>query len=781
MLGNLRPAIRDSVLSLFHYALEPHGALVVGADDNVDAPELFVRDTYDPRLLRRLGGPSRLLSLSRGLRPFGRWSAEDGGSSVRQKPLDFTGLFRRAIDPYAPPGVLINGQNRVVYFGATAARYVRIPGGELTLEIARLVPEAIAYRLRQGLEVARREQRSWRSEPFVVFVDGEARRLAIRIDRIGPRAPDLFLVVFDDTVALPELNDSEGSLESSGRMLTLQRDLIAMQARLDALSNVGRADATECERTQEQRGEDVRSTIEELDEARAELQAANEELVSINNENQHRIDTLSQLSSDMQHMLESAGLAALLVDRALRILRFTPLAAGLLHLRSGDLRRPLADLNHPLQWETLLTDVRCVIQDVTELEREVCTSDGRWFMVRVHPYRTAFRGLEGAAILFSDITERKRAEMALRQSDRRKEEFLAVLAHELRNPLAPITAGLELLRKLPDDAALQERVVATMTRQSRQLVRLVDDLLEVGRINEGKVTLRMQPVAVADVLRDALGTVRPLTDNLEQEVAVELPEETLYVEGDVVRLTQAIGNLLHNATRYTQPHGKITLRARRDGEQVEISVQDNGRGMSPEALANVFEMFYQARESQASGGGLGIGLTLARRLVEMHRGSISAQSAGIQQGSSFTVRLPLTDRRPAQSTVTKSGVPQMPIPHRVLIVDDNVDAAETLRQLIGTLGVGEVRTASNGPDALAAAARFQPEIVLLDLSMPGMDGYELARRMRAEPWGPKAMLVALTGWGQEQHRRRSKEAGFDRHLTKPADLEALRAVLSGGS
>ena len=248
---------------------------------------------------------------------------------------------------------------------------------------------------------------------------------------------------------------------------------------------------------------------------------------------------------------------------------------------------------------------------------------------------------------------------------------------------------------------------------------------------------------------------------------------------DAVRLTQVIGNLLHNATRYTPSQGKITVCARRSGEQAEITVQDTGRGMSVEALENAFEMFYQAHESALGGAGLGIGLTLAKKLVEMHRGSICAQSPGIEQGSKFIVCLPLTPHAGRPADETKNAAPQAAGRHRVLIVDDNDDAAQTLRELIEMLDAGEVQTASNGADALKAAAQFRPDVVLLDLSMPGMDGYELARRVRDEPWGAKALLVAVTGWGQEQHRRRSKAAGFDRHLTKPADPDALRAVLNG--
>jgi CheY-like chemotaxis protein len=240
-----------------------------------------------------------------------------------------------------------------------------------------------------------------------------------------------------------------------------------------------------------------------------------------------------------------------------------------------------------------------------------------------------------------------------------------------------------------------------------------------------------------------------------------------------------IGNLLNNAARYTPPRGKITVRVRRDQEQVFISVQDNGRGLSAQSLRNVFEMFYQGGESGASDTGLGIGLTLAKKLVGMHGGTISAQSAGAGMGSTFTVCLPLAQGEIAVSTPeTQDEAGECARQHRVLIVDDNADAAETLRLLMKSLGGGEVRTASNGADALEAAATLHPDVVLLDLSMPGMDGYELARRMRAESWGKRAFLVALTGWGQDQHRRRSHEAGFDRHMIKPADAEALRGVLN---
>ncbi|MBV8144768.1 MAG: response regulator [Gammaproteobacteria bacterium] len=776
LLRDLQAGMRRGVLNLFYYALEPHGLLLLDPRDEADLGDLYTRDASHPGLLRRNSGPHRVLQLPAGLKPFDRASGERSGAPRGTESFDTPSIFRRAVEHYTPASVLVDSDNRVVHFSVNAARYVRLPGGELTLDILSLLPRGLARRLKIGLQEARREKRSWTSEPFVVLFDGRGRRVTLRIDRVNAPAhlSELLLVVFDDT------DESRGLEPASDptmldQVLKLQTELETVHEQLAAMASVPQPRSA----TQEQRSDQLRAVIEELDGAREELQAVNEELISVNQENRSRIETLSQLSNDLQHLLEATGFATVLLDRELNIVRLTPLAAELLRLRESDLGRPLADLRHHLRYDRLIDDLRPVVEELSDLEVEVESDDGRWYLVRAQPYRTAQRGLEGAVLLFIDVTDRKRAELALRNADRRKEEFLAVLAHELRNPLAPIVAGLELLRKLPDDTALVQRVSATMARQTKQLVRLVDDLLEVVRINEDKLTLRIEPVVVAEVVRDALTALRPVMENFEHEVTLDLPEERLTVAGDAARLIQVFGNLLSNAARYTAPRGRILVRVWRDEERVRISVQDNGRGLSAQSLASVFEMFYQARDPGLTSTGLGIGLTLAKKLTEMHGGTITAESAGPTRGSTFTVELPLAGRDvvvPAQAALPEDAAP-VARGRRVLIVDDNEDAAETLCLLMKSLGTGDVRTASNGPEALATAAGLCPDVVLLDLGMPGMDGYELARRMRAESWGKEAYLVALTGWGQEQHRRRSQEAGFDRHLVKPADVDALRTVL----
>ncbi len=779
LLRDLQPPMQRGVLNLFYYALEPHGVLVVDAHTDIAASDLFTPDSGRPRLLRRRPGPRRVLEFPLGLSPFARVSGERRGAPVIAESHDVPEIFRRAIERYTPPSVLVDADDRVVHFSATAARYVRLPGGELTLDVLKLVPEGIARRLKEGLQAVRHERRSWHSGPFTVLFQGAARRMSLRVDRANPGAqwPELLLVVFEDADERAPLDRASGEQQQLlEQVLKLQSELAGVHEQLATLSREAPAQAPPG--LPPQQDENLHGMVAELDSAREELQVVNEELISVNRESQIRIETLGRLSNDLQHLLDTTGFATVLLNRDLQILRFTPLAASLLRLKDSDIGRPLADLRHHLRYDKLVADMRPVVENLEDLEVEVESDEGRWYLIRAQPDRSAQGELAGATLLFIDITDRKRAELALRESDRRKEEFLAVLAHELRNPLAPIVAGLELLRKIPDDRALVQRVATTMARQTKQLVRLVDDLLEVVRINEDKLTLRIQPLSVGEVVRDALAVTGPVMQNLEHEITVEVPDEQLTVEGDSARLTQVIGNLLNNAARYTPPHGSIALRVTREDSQVAISVEDNGRGLSAQSLTNVFEMFYQARESGVSSTGLGIGLTLAKKLVEMHGGHIEAASAGPGRGSTFTVRLPLArDERVSGSPGPATEEPCAARPHRVLIVDDNEDAAETLRLLMKSIGGGDVRAASNGPDALLVAAQLRPDVVLLDLGMPGMDGYELARRMRAESWGKEALLVALTGWGQEQHRRRSHEAGFDRHMIKPADVDALRSVL----
>jgi PAS domain S-box-containing protein len=375
---------------------------------------------------------------------------------------------------------------------------------------------------------------------------------------------------------------------------------------------------------------------------------------------------------------------------------------------------------------------------------------------------------------------------ALRESDRRKDEFLAMLAHELRNPLAPILTGLHILRTPTVAEPARQKTVGMMERQIDYLVRLVDDLLDVSRIMRGKIELRKELVDLDILVTRAVEMARPFIDAEGHRLVVELPAEPLRIEADPVRVAQVLGNLLHNAAKYTDHGGTIQLTAHCEGCQAVVRVRDTGIGIAPEFLPRIFDMFVQAdRRTKSSQGGMGIGLTLVRSLVEMHGGQVEAFSDGPGRGSEFVIRLPLatTHHGPmpaADPPASAAPVLASPASVKVLVVDDNIDAADSLAMLLRLQGHA-ARVALDGSAALNLAAADPPDVAFLDLGMPGMDGYELARRFREDPILRRVRLVALTGWGQEQDRRRTKEAGFDLHLVKPAEPEAIQHALSAPS
>ncbi|MCL7421043.1 MAG: PAS domain S-box protein [Methylobacter sp.] len=378
----------------------------------------------------------------------------------------------------------------------------------------------------------------------------------------------------------------------------------------------------------------------------------------------------------------------------------------------------------------------------------------------------------------SDITERKRAEEALRLADRRKDEFLAMLAHELRNPLAPIRNAVQLLKMREDEDPKLVWSRNVIDRQVTHMARLLDDLLDVARIMQGKITLKSERFELTDIVNNAIETSRPLIESRGQELIVSQTTTPQWIEGDRVRLEQVLSNLLNNAAKYTSEGGTITLSVMRDNSDAVIKIQDTGIGIAPDILPQIFDLFTQADHSLAhSQGGLGIGLTLVRQLVEIHGGTVTAASAGVGQGSSFTVRLPALTMKSTdtESTQTQS---MLPIPKfRILVVDDYLDAAESLTMLLQAEG-HEVETADCGLKAIEQAQSFRPQVVLLDIGLPDLDGYEVAKRLRALPETRDTVLIALTGYGQTEDRERSELAGFNHHLLKPVNFEKLSALLT---
>jgi len=387
--------------------------------------------------------------------------------------------------------------------------------------------------------------------------------------------------------------------------------------------------------------------------------------------------------------------------------------------------------------------------------------------------------------LQGEIAERARAEQALKEADRHKDEFLAMLAHELRNPLAPIRNAVHLMKmkSLADPQLQLSRDI--IERQLIQLSRLVDDLLDVSRITRGKINLARRRVELSELVARAVETVAPTIESRGHALTVEIPQRPLMIYGDPMRLTQALSNVLGNAAKYTDTGGQIILRARRRRRDIEITIRDDGIGIVPEVLPCIFDLFTQLdRRTGRHQGGLGIGLALVRQLIEMHGGTVWASSEGPGKGSEFVIRLPLSIERANTSEAGGPGAraakppePVRPPQRRILVADDNPDARESLATLLSLSG-HEVYRAEDGSDALEKAESCRPDVALLDIGMPRANGYEVARQIRGQPWGRHMVLVAVTGWGQESDRRRSHEAGFDSHLTKPVDPHVLDELLA---
>jgi CheY-like chemotaxis protein len=392
----------------------------------------------------------------------------------------------------------------------------------------------------------------------------------------------------------------------------------------------------------------------------------------------------------------------------------------------------------------------------------------------------------GVLAVNTDITERKRAEEMLRQyaadlseADHRKNEFLAMLAHELRNPLAPIRNALQMLRLTSGNGKTVQSTTEMMERQVGQMVRLVDDLLDVSRISRGKIELRKERVELASVVHHAVEACRLAIECANHDLTITLPPQPIYLSGDPTRLAQVMGNLLNNACKFTDNGGRISLTVEREGEQAVIRVRDSGIGIAADQLPRIFDMFMQVDTSlERAVSGLGIGLTLVKNLVEMHDGTLEVNSEGLGQGSEFVVRLPALVETaklpPPEPTVSE---PTTTTARRILIVDDNRDSAESLAMLLKMTG-HETHTAYDGLEAVNTAMTFMPDVIFMDIGLPNLNGYEACRKIREQPWGKDMVLIALTGWGQEEDRQKSRDAGFNGHLVKPVEHAALMKLLA---
>lgn len=514
-----------------------------------------------------------------------------------------------------------------------------------------------------------------------------------------------------------------------------------------------------------------------VEERTAQLAAANARLQAEIAEHRQAVEA-TRLSETRFRTLAAATFEGIAITQDGRFVDVNEqLLAMLGYAREELMSLAVVDVLLPEDRERVLCNIRA--GRASDVEHGMIRRDGGLIQVEAHGQTIIEDGRAMRLTAIRDITEHKRAEATLRELDRRKDEFLATLAHELRNPLAPILSGLEIIRRTggEDPAALKTREM--IERQVRHMVRLIDDLLDINRIRRGQVELVREPANLADIARLAIETSHPIVQGCGHTLDFEAPAEALYVEADPVRLAQALANLLNNAAKYTGPGGHIAMRIRREGDEAVVSVRDNGIGIPPDMLERVFDMFAQVDPSLAkTGGGLGIGLNLVKNLVEMHGGRVKAHSEGRGRGSEFTIHLPTLDA-PAglKEAPARDDGGRPPPRRRVLVADDNQDAALSLAALLELMG-HEIRVVHDGLAAVALAESFRPGLILLDIGMPGLNGYEVCRKIREWPWARGAVIVALTGWGQDDDKRRAKAAGFDGHFTKPVDIDALEAFLA---
>lgn len=562
----------------------------------------------------------------------------------------------------------------------------------------------------------------------------------------------------------------------------LQQKLLSFQEQLQALREEHQTALEELRSSNEELhsvNEEMQSTNEELETSKEELQSLNEELHTTNMQLNEKVDELNAANSDLRNLFESTDIATIFLDRHLVIRSFTPAIATLYNLIPSDQGRPITDIVSRLKYSHLPEDVTQVLSTLQPLERRITRADrAAHYIMRILPYREPDSAVSGVLVTFIDVTSIVQAEEALVQADNRKDVFLATLSHELRNPLAPIRSAARLLQASKLDPP-QARAQAIISRQVAIMSSLLDDLLDVSRITRGSFLLKKEYVEIKGLMEAAVEAVQPAVDAKHHTLQVEWPPVRTVLEVDALRLTQVLSNLLMNAVKYTPPGGLISLGHRLESHAVIFCVRDNGVGLAPDMLAQVFTMFTRVEsDTGRAEGGLGIGLALAKGLVELHGGQITARSEGLGKGSEFVVSLPrsLIVENAEQSPGTRHNGNGLPA-KRVLIADDNRDGAETLGLFLEMQG-HEIYFAHTGSETLTVAAAVKPEVGVIDIGMPDMSGYEVAERIRHEAWGDQITLIALTGWGQENDKRRAIAAGFDHHCTKPIDPAELEHFFS---
>jgi two-component system CheB/CheR fusion protein len=897
MLIYLQPHAQKKALSLFHFALKANGYLFLGPSESPGE----LSDEFDPidrhwKIFRkrrdvRLPADFRL-PLSPGL---GRWRASAGVPAADGRNLADIQLLRAydvLLGAFVPPSLMINERRELIHSFAGAGKFLKVRDGRPSADVLDQVDPDLKIAMAGALQRAAKVK-----EPIVYgsvhlrsLPKDEQLRLSVRPITIQSTGDEYFLVSFETQSKKPVTPSTDGDIDFSAashdRLAEVEDELRYTKENLQATIEEMETTNEELQAT----NEELVASNEELQSTNEELHSVNEELYTVNAEHQRKITELTELTDDMDNLLRSTEIGTIFLDKQMRIRKFTPQIYHAFQILPQDLGRSIDTFSHNILHENLLNEVKTVAETGKPFEKDVQDRHGKWYLLRILPYRTKgqidgtvialidigavkqaeanlrrlskvfmdapdpimiedlqghiidvndeavraygwsreemvgqlasrfvptesasqtellrrecrsggrVRNVEsirydragiaipilmslsvlqdehgkpiGIANVTKDIVQLKDAEREAREAVVRRDEFLAMLSHELRNPLSAVLNAAQLLNDAGDDPKL---AVASdvILRQSRQMARLLDDLLDVSRVTKGKIEIRRQIIDLNQIVREAADAVRPELDDRRHQLKLDLPQEPLYIEGDPARILQIQENLLANAAKYTRPEGEIRVSARRNGGEAIVDVSDNGQGIPTDMLSAIFELFVQGPKTLArSEGGMGIGLSLARVLVELHGGSLSVKSEGKDRGSTFTMRLPLTDKRPEPK---KASARPDAAGTRVLIVEDNDDSRVILEKLLRNYGC-DVTTAADGHAGAEAIERDRPDVALVDIGLPGLDGYEVARRIRSHLWGNKILLIAVTGYGRSEDRDAVMKAGFDAHVVKPINAKEL--------
>ncbi|MEM7477056.1 MAG: chemotaxis protein CheB [Planctomycetota bacterium] len=776
LLIYMQPKTQRKILTLFHFGLKAQGVLFLGPSENPVAVAAEF-DAIDERWrIFKKRRDARLATTIQRDRPLIKQTNTANQLHVPQSDGLLLSVYDAMLSKVMPPSFLVTQEGHLVHTFGDAGIYLRPEEGRATSQLSeRILPELRAA-VTAGLKRSTQNQQETLLREIRADLDGAPVSMTIGIrpfsDNLENRNYALIQIQCD------EWNTSKEEVVEAPAELAAEH-LSALEAELKIVKQTLQATIQELETSNEElqaTNEEMLASNEELQSTNEELHSVNEELYTVNAEYQNKIAELSEVTRDMDNLLLCTEVHTVFLDRELKVRKITPRIGEAFNIIPQDIGRRIDSFTNSIECDDLTEKLQQVIETGESLEEEVCDKAGVWFLMRLLPYRSvagkpADSMAEGALLTLVNISKLRETTLALQDSIAKRDQFLAMLSHELRNPLSTIVAANGVMAKHDLEQSAQESM-AIIRRQSSHMATLLDDLLDVTRVSQGKIHLQRRPFNVKDAIAAALESVRPRCAAREQPIETILCDQTVWINGSEPRIMQVISNLLTNASKYSPPGETIELSLTAEAGMASVSVRDNGVGIRKDHVAGIFELFAQSDHTiDRADGGLGIGLTLVQSLVELHDGTVSVYSAGEGCGSKFTVSISTCE--------PQTNADHVPKPHmlpsqttRVVLVEDNIDATKMLAFLLEDAGY-HVSIANDGIRGLQMIKSLRPETAIIDIGLPGISGYEIAQKIRADADTREMFLIALTGYGQATDREEALASGFDEHIVKPVAPDLL--------